>query len=120
MTDKLEKVHPVLVAAFSSVKDIVPFKIFAIEGARSPERQKMLVWAGKSKTLHSKHLIQPDGFCHALDIGIIIDGKANWEHKNFLILANAVKSISDKVDWGGECFGSRFIDADHFQLRENK
>ena len=38
------------------------------EGVRTPETQKEYVAKGVSKTMASKHLIQPDGYGHAVDL----------------------------------------------------
>lgn len=61
----LKKVHPDLVRLHEAVLPIFDHSI--TDGARSLEEQKKNVEKGVSKTLDSKHIIQPDGFAHATD-----------------------------------------------------
>lgn len=61
----LKKVHPDLVRLHEAVLPIFDHSV--TDGARSLEEQKKNVEKGVSKTLESKHLIQPDGFSHATD-----------------------------------------------------
>lgn len=61
----LKKVHPDLVRLHEAVLPI--FDHTVTDGARSVEEQKKNVEKGVSKTLDSKHLLQPDGFAHATD-----------------------------------------------------
>jgi peptidoglycan L-alanyl-D-glutamate endopeptidase CwlK len=78
---------------------------FAVtEGLRSPERQKALYLAGKSKV--------EEGGTHvsgrAVDVAALINGSANWEIENYIKIADAfrVAAIDEGVGlrWGGAWF----------------
>lgn len=103
---------------------------FAItEGLRGLERQKMLLETGKSRTLRSSHLRQPDGFAHAIDVMAVgdldRDGDIDAQDKNITWNREWYGSISDamykaareldiSIRWGG-AFKS-FYDGPHFEL----
>ncbi len=61
-------VHPDLCRLFDRV--VLHFDCLTLKngGVRTPELQQSLVDSGASKTLNSKHLIQPSGYGHAIDI----------------------------------------------------
>lgn len=61
----LKKVHPDLVRLHEAV--LPAFDHAVTDGARSLDEQKKNVEKGVSKTLESKHLLQPDGYAHATD-----------------------------------------------------
>lgn len=69
-------------------------------------------------TMDSLHLIQSDGYGHAFDIVIYIDGKPNWSEKYYNEVGDvAHKLIAEKgykVKWGGDFTGS-FKDRPHYQ-----
>ena len=77
--ERLEGVHPDLVRLFTELeKDKV--HILIVEGVRTTARQRQLVQAGASRTMASKHLIQPTGFGHAVDVvPTNSKGQINWE-----------------------------------------
>ena len=59
-------VHPRLVAVADRV--VLVWDCQVTDGTRTVEEQRQNVAKGVSKTMDSKHLIQADGFGHALDI----------------------------------------------------
>ena len=61
-------VHPVLVSVVRKALEGGLVDITVICGVRSYSDQVKLVRSGKSKTLASKHIIQPDGYGHAVDV----------------------------------------------------
>lgn len=61
---------------------VVDFSI--LEGIRTPERQRKLKRQGKSKTLNSKHLVQSDGYGHAVDV-IAYPIQWNNDGRNFML-----------------------------------
>lgn len=120
------------------------FTVF--EGLRTVERQRKLVASGASKTMASKHLKQPSGFGHAVDLVPWIDGQPRWEwgpiyhialamrnasiqhgimirwggvwDKNLSDLPNSVPGIQKAVsDYCARHPGPDFIDGPHFELR---
>lgn len=130
--DRLEGVHPKLQMIVSEVMAMQVMDFRVVEGVRTLERQKELVAAKKSKTLDSKHLIQPDGFGHAVDLfpypidmERVNKGDAR-EIARFGVLAGLVKAVAfshnvrvvSGMDWDGdgEVLDHTFFDAPHFQI----
>lgn len=62
----LAGVHPTLVKELQAFTEV--FDCTILGGVRSVEDQRKDVDAGLSKTMHSLHLIQPDGYGHAVDV----------------------------------------------------
>lgn len=95
---------------------ICPLEFVVTEGLRSRDRQKMLFDAGKSRTLDSEHCKG-----RAVDVCVLIDGKANWTFANYATVAKAVKAAARQLDveieWGGDW--PTFKDGPHFQLKRN-
>jgi peptidoglycan L-alanyl-D-glutamate endopeptidase CwlK len=88
---KLALLHPeprriVERAITISTVDFTPFEVL-----RTPERQAELVAQGFSKTLHSKHLLQPSGYSHAVDLVPYINGSLTWKD------INAFKAIAEAM-----------------------
>jgi len=126
---KLIGVHPdlVLVVSRGLLYSRVDFAI--TEGVRSYERQKDLVAQGKSWTLNSNHLVQPDGFAHAIDVMAVGDLNADgvvdahdkgiaWTRGFYHDIADAMKQAAEElgigIRWGGD-FAGRY-DGPHFEL----
>ena len=93
-------------------------------GIRTEEEQKQMVAKGKSITMNSKHLRQPDGYSHAVDV---VPYPIDWDdHKRFYYFGGFVlgiaKSLGIKVRWGGDWNGNmdvkdqNFNDLPHFEL----
>lgn len=111
----LAGVHPDLVkvilhAAAAGARFIVT------EGVRSPDRQALLVAAGKSRTLNSRHL-GPLG--HAVDLAVTTpDGGVSWSRDDYKVLAAQVKASARElgipIAWGGDWVS--FVDSVHFEL----
>ena len=111
--ERLEAVHQDLRKVFYEAIGGSPYDFSITEGLRTHKRQKMLVEAGKSQTMNSRHLTG-----HAVDFCIIIDGKASWDVPKYKEVATHIKAVADKleipivcgVDWKG------FIDGPHVEL----
>ena len=69
-------------------------------GVRSIEEQKVLLAKGASQTMASKHLIQDDGYSHAVDLICYIDGRVSWELNLYDDIADAMKEAADELDVG--------------------
>ncbi len=135
---KLEGVHPLLVSVVTEAMALQVMDFSVQEGVRTLSRQKQLVAEGKSRTMLSKHLIQADGYGHAVDLypspinmGLInnptkspsLYGK---ELYRFGVLSGIMMSAAKKkkavivngADWDGdgETLDHTFFDAPHFQL----
>lgn len=112
--DKMAGVDPRLVAVMGAAAAICPLQFIITEGVRSWDRQKMLFEAGKSQTMNSQHCKG-----RAVDVCVIINGKADWTFANYRIVAQAVKAaalqLNVPVEWGGDWV--TFKDGPHFQLK---
>lgn len=65
---KLECVTPEIVAVVFLALKMSRVDFAVIDGARSIDRQKVLFLMGRSKTEKSLHLLQDDGYTHAVDL----------------------------------------------------
>ena len=116
----LENVHPSLVAVVNQAIEITSQDFMVIEGLRTLEKQKEYYAKGASKTMKSKHLKQPDGFSHAVDVYPFYDGKVHTEapHAKFKAIADAFAAaaaeLGVRITWGGSW--KSFQDTPHFQL----
>lgn len=130
--NKLTGVHPDLVLVVQKVMDLQVMDFSVNEGLRTLERQKDLVARGVSKTMRSKHLIQSDGYGHAVDLypypinmQKVTSGDAR-EIARFGVLAGLMHAVAKQegvalvngMDWDGdgETLDHNFFDAPHFQL----
>lgn len=115
--ERLSGVHPDLQRVMSEAITDSPLDFGITEGLRTKERQQELFNSGKSQTMRSRHLTG-----HAVDIAIFIDGKANWDFKNYQIVADHIKAVAKLNDvpivWGGDWVS--FKDGPHFELDRSK
>lgn len=118
---KLQGVHPDLVAVVEKAITFTKKDFTVLEGLRTAERQRQLVAAGKSKTLNSRHITG-----HAVDLapwpingdfdndGIL--NIADWDE--YYPIADAMKQAAHDLGvaivWGGDW--SSFPDGPHFEL----
>ena len=117
--DNLRGVHPDLVAVVvAALYRYATVDFTVIEGVRDQDRQAEMVRQGKSWTMDSKHLIQPDGFAHAVDLAPWVDGGIPWDDwQAFYNLSQAMKFAARymgvTITWGGDW---KVRDGPHFQL----
>lgn len=101
----LAHVHPDLVAVVKTAIIGAAQDFTVQEGLRTSARQRLLVTSGASKTLNSKHLEQPDGYGHAVDLVPWIDGTPRWEWGPIYHIAAAVRdaaiALNVPIRWGG-------------------
>ena len=113
---KLAGVHPKLVEVVKLAITKSPLDFSISEGLRTVERQKELVAQKKSQTMKSRHLVG-----EAVDICVLLDGKANWDFNNYRIVADVFKDcaaeLGVKITWGGEW--ATLKDGPHFQIELN-
>lgn len=119
--DRLAGVHPVLERIVKGAILISKTDFTVVEGVRSLEKQREYFNAGKSRTMHSRHLTG-----HAVDLmpwgDFDGDGskEGSWVLADFYPLNDAMQksaaAIGARVEWGGTCFGPTFIDAPHWQI----
>lgn len=121
---KLYSVHPDLRKVFEKASESWPHSI--IYGARTKEEQAKLVELGFSKTMNSKHLIQPSGYSHAVDA---MPDTVDWkDREKALYFAGFILGIANmmsvKVRHGGDWNKNRqvsdesFFDVAHFELED--
>lgn len=107
---KLEGVHPDLVAVVKLAITLTEQDFSVGEGIRSVERQKKLVASGKSTTMNSRHITG-----HAVDL---FPYPVSWDWQYFYPIADAMKQAAKQLDvdleWGGDW--KSFPDGPHFQL----
>lgn len=101
----LAGVHPRLVAVVERAITITTQDFCVQEGVRSIQTQREYVERGVSKTMHSMHLRQPDGYGHAVDLVPWIDGAARWEWGAIYPIAEAMRQAARdegvELVWGG-------------------
>ncbi len=108
--NKLEGVHPVLVAVVERAIELTSQDFSVGEGLRSIERQRELLSSGKSTTMNSRHLTG-----HAVDL---FPYPLSWDWEYFYPIADAMKDAAKELnvdlEWGGDW--KSFPDGPHFQL----
>ena len=102
---KLEGVHPDLVNVVKLAITLSKIDFGVTFGKRTKKEQEELVKAGRSQTNKSYHLVQTDGFAHAVDLMAYCSGKACWELTVYDDLCDAMKKASMQlgnipIKWG--------------------
>ena len=101
---KLERVNPLLVDTVKRAIELTKVDFGVIFGVRSLETQKKLYESGRSQTMKSKHLIQPDGTAHAIDLMAYDGSDPSWEMAMYDDIADAMKAAAKekgaKIRWG--------------------
>jgi len=101
----LEGVHPDLVRVVKRAIGISAQDFAVDQGLRSLATQKEYLKRGATRTLHSKHLIQPDGFGHAVDLVPFVAGDKRWEWPLIYPIALAMREAAVEegvvLTWGG-------------------
>lgn len=115
--ERLQGVHPDLVAVVKLAIQKTEIDFTVLEGLRTKERQVQLVASGASRTMNSRHLTG-----HAVDLGAMLNGKVEWSWPLYDKIAKAMKDAAEElnipVEWGGD-FKS-FKDGPHWQLSRDK
>ncbi|MBL0968259.1 MAG: M15 family metallopeptidase [Brevundimonas sp.] len=111
--DRLQGVHPRLVAVVKEASALSPVDFMIIEGVRTKARQAALVRAGASRTMVSRHLTG-----HAVDVAAMVDGQVRWDWPLYPRIASAFKAAAARqgtpIIWGGDWTSLR--DGPHFEL----
>lgn len=115
---RLEGVHPDLVKVVKRAIEITTLDFGVSEGVRDLETQKKYVAEGKSTTMNSRHLPQKDGYGHAVDLFVLVDGVVSWEHKHFRKVIQAMFTAAIELGVQIEAGGlwRDFLDSPHFEL----
>ena len=77
--DRLEGVHPAMTGVVERAIQITDVDFGVTQGTRTLDQQKANVAAGRSQTMKSKHLLQEDGFSHAVDVVAYVGPDVSWE-----------------------------------------
>lgn len=100
----LTGVHPKLIAVVERAIEITNTDFGVIEGVRNIETQRDYVKRGVSQTMNSKHLIQPDGYSHAVDLMAYVGIRGSWEMNLYDNIADAIKQAAQEycvsLKWG--------------------
>jgi len=109
---RLKGVHEDLVKVVERAIEISTVDFAVLEGLRTPERQKMLMEAGASQTLNSRHITG-----HAVDLGAWVDNQVDWSwplyHKIAAAMKEAARQVNVPIEWGGDW---KMKDGPHWQL----
>lgn len=101
---RLDGVHPTLVKVVSRAIELTKVDFGVTEGVRTLATQEKYVATGKSQTMKSKHLIQADGYGHAVDLVAYVGSKVSWEVTLYDDIADAVAAAAREFDltirWG--------------------
>ena len=115
----LAGVHPDLVrVVLRAAADGASFIV--TDGVRDPEQQVLLVAAGKSWTLNSRHLATgtpPLG--HAVDLAVLkLDGGISWKREDYHALHAKMNAAANEygipLRWGG--LFTKVFDGCHWEL----
>ena len=95
--DKLDGVHPEMVATVQKAIELTDVDFGVTYGVRTLEAQKELVASGRSQTMKSKHLIQGDGYSHAVDLVAYFGSDVSWELNVYDEIADAMAQAAREV-----------------------
>lgn len=118
--EKLKGVHPDLVKVLELAITYTKQDFSITEGVRTKEQQVIYVRTGKSQTMNSKHLVQKDGYGHAIDV---VPYPVSWELEKFYPIADAIskaaKELKVTVRWGGAWINLNSSNLSAKQLLDN-
>ena len=102
--NKLEGVHPDMVAVVERAIELTDVDFGVTYGVRSLAEQEKLVASGRSQTMKSKHLKQDDGYSHAVDVVAYDGSDVIWEINVYDDICDAFKQAAIEkgvaVKWG--------------------
>lgn len=102
--DRLEGVHPDMTAVVERAIQLTEVDFGVTQGVRTLEEQKANVAAGRSQTMASKHLLQDDGFSHAVDVVAYVGSDVSWELNLYDDICDAFKQAAEEIGvsikWG--------------------
>ena len=102
--NKLEGVHPDMVAVVERAIELTKVDFGVTYGVRSLAEQEKLVASGRSQTMKSKHLIQDSGYSHAVDVVAYDGSDVVWEINVYDDICDAFKQAAEEkgvaVKWG--------------------
>jgi peptidoglycan L-alanyl-D-glutamate endopeptidase CwlK len=111
---RLEKLKPELRKCVERAIEVTVQDFTVLETTRSEADQRAAVASGNSRTMHSKHLVQPDGFAWAVDLGAWVNGTVSWTFERYANIAFAMDQaatelgLAHHIRWG--CAWDRVLD----------
>ncbi len=115
---RLKGVHPKLqtVVLLAAAQLDYPFNVS--EGVRSQERQNQMYAEGKSQTKKGKHLIQSDGYGHAVDLYPLTDDRKQIDWAAFPLFVEDIMRFAEQlgVKITAGHYWKTFRDSPHFQI----
>lgn len=118
--ERLKTCHPDLQRIANEL--IKMMDVTVLEGIRTPEQQAENVKNGVSKTHDTKHLKQPDGYSHAMDLA---PWPIDWNNRErFVYMQGMIRGIAQQlgikirsgIDWKSDGNISNFFDGPHVEL----
>lgn len=98
---KLHNVKPELRACVIEAIKISLVDFGVSQGERPYAEQVIAVKTGHSRTMKSKHLIQPDKLVWAVDLVAYVKGKVSWEFALYAAIAYAMDQAATKLGVAG-------------------
>lgn len=129
--ERLSGVSPKLGHVVRGAAAVLPFDVTIAEGVRSSQRQHELYAQGRTApghivtwTLHSKHMVQVDGFGHAVDLYAIVDHAIDATKADKIASAMIASALAagTAIRWGadwnhnGRPHEKGETDSPHFEL----
>ena len=118
--NKLEGVHPTMVDTVKRAIELSKVDFGVIYGVRSLAEQKRLYEAKRSQTMKSKHLVQEDGYSHAVDLMAYDGSDPSWDIVMYDDIAKwdgtMEQAMNAYIDLRRSQSRRPFIDGPHFQL----
>lgn len=125
--ERLDTCHPDLQTLAHEALKIMDCSV--VSGVRTIAEQRALFEAEPplTKTMNSKHLKQPDGFSHAIDLAPYVNGGIPWKDLKYFYRMAGVMEMSAhilriNIRWGGnwdsddDLDDQKFFDLPHFEL----
>ena len=101
---RLVGVQPQLVETVKLAINYTTVDFGVIYGVRDLATQEKLFKSGKSQTMKSKHLLQGDGYSHAVDLMAYDSGEPSWDIVDYWAIADSMKKASHEtgitIRWG--------------------
>ena len=101
---RLVGVQPQLVETVKLAINYTTVDFGVIYGVRDLATQEKLFKSGKSQTMKSKHLLQGDGYSHAVDLMAYDSGEPSWDIVDYWAIADSMKKASQEtgitIRWG--------------------
>ena len=104
---RLHRLHPKLAACVALAVTLTDVDFSVSETLRTEDRQRQLYYGSPKKTwtLNSKHLVQEDGFGHAVDlVPLSKTGSADWDKCPQVkdAMFKAADTLGIRIRWGGD------------------